>query len=56
LIRKYVLHEVEKDSDDYTTDGFLNSDVTHDSYVRVNDIQKIRQYVLHVIALEDLAK
>jgi hypothetical protein len=40
-IRQYVLHEIDKDTDDYTTEGFLNSDVTHDGYVKVNDIQKI---------------
>jgi hypothetical protein len=48
-IRQYVLHEIDKDTDDYTTEGFLNSDVTHDGYVKVNDIQKIRQYILHII-------
>jgi endoglucanase len=56
LIRKYVLHEVEKGSEEYTTEGFLNSDVTHDDVVRVNDIQKIRQYVLHIIEASELGK
>jgi hypothetical protein len=50
LVRQYLLHAVEKDTDSYTATGYLNSDVTQDGNVRVNDIQMIRQYVLHQIS------